>query len=298
MKFIKKYNEQLNKYRFFEITKLLYNFIWGEFCDWYLEIIKPALFAEQNSVLKASSLFSLAKVLEINLKLLHPICPFVTEKLWQELPTTKGSLIVQKFPKAESRWLKEDTEIAKEIILLINRIRAVKGENNLTPNQKVDLYLYCKNEKFKNSIEEAKAVLVTLAKIETLYLVDKLENKEHFVLSEGETCSFMLDLQGKIDFAGERKRLKAELEKIIKRKEYLQKKLENPAFVKKAPANLVKSNKEEFFNITKKTSRFRTTNKRNKMTEVKAIPDGYSTVTPHLLVSDAEKCIAFYKKSF
>ena len=97
------YNKNLDEYRFFEIAKLLYNFIWGKFCDEYIEISKPMLFDKLGAEKKQSALYTLRFVLEQSLKLLHPICPFVSEKLWQELPTTKGFLITQKFPKEEEK---------------------------------------------------------------------------------------------------------------------------------------------------------------------------------------------------
>ena len=139
------YNKNLDEYRFFEIAKLLYNFIWGKFCDEYIEISKPMLFDKLGEEKKQSALYTLRFVLEQSLKLLHPICPFVSEKLWQELPTTKDFLITQEFPKEEEKpssiTNRAERKAASTMINLIDKIRTVQGENLI--KQKTDLFLNC-----------------------------------------------------------------------------------------------------------------------------------------------------------
>lgn len=242
---LEQYNEYLDRYRFFEVASLIYKFIWGEVCDWYLEIIKPMLFDKIDNKSKRSALFGLQQVLEISLKLLHPICPFVTEKLWQELPTTRGYLITQQFSELNSSWQQVATNDAQEIIDLVNRIRTVKGENNISPKQKIDLFLVCSKISLNKKIQEIEPVLIALAGIDNLYYQNKIIQKKGFATSEGLIFSFAIDLTKGLDLVGEQKRLQAELNKIIKRKEHLNSQLKNELFRQKAPAKLVAKNEKE-----------------------------------------------------
>ena len=228
------YNKNLDEYRFFEIAKLLYNFIWGKFCDEYIEISKPMLFDKLGEEKKQSALYTLRFVLEQSLKLLHPICPFVSEKLWQELPTTKGFLITQKFPKEEkplSITDRAERKAASTMINLIDKIRTVQGENLI--KQKTYLFLNC-HLLTSEKIEEYKEVILSLANLKGIEYVERIEKKEGFALSQNKDFSFLLDLASK-DTAGEKKRLQSQLAKISKRKEQLENKLNNPNFVAKAP---------------------------------------------------------------
>ena len=250
------YNKNLDEYRFFEIAKLLYNFIWGKFCDEYIEISKPMLFDKLGEEKKQSALYTLRFVLEQSLKLLHPICPFVSEKLWQELPTTKGFLITQKFPKEEEKPLSITDRaerkaastminLAEQMINLIDKIRTVQGENLI--KQKTYLFLNC-HSLTSEKIEEYKEVILSLANLKGIEYVERIEKKEGFALSQNKDFSFLLDLASK-DTAGEKKRLESQLAKISKRKEQLENKLNNPNFVAKAPAELVKTNETEVLDL-------------------------------------------------
>ena len=206
------------------------------------------LFDKLGEEKKQSALYSLCFVLEQSLKLLHPICPFVSEKLWQELPTTKGFLMKQEFPKEEkplSITNRAERNAASTMINLIDKIRTVQGENLI--KQKTDLFLNCHLLKFKK-IEEYKEVILSLANLKEIEYVERIEKKEGFALSQNEGFSFLLDLASK-DTAGEKKRLQSQLAKISKRKEQLENKLNNPNFVAKAPAELVKTNETEVLDL-------------------------------------------------
>ena len=206
------------------------------------------LFDKLGEEKKQSALYTLRFVLEQSLKLLHPICPFVSEKLWQELPTTKGFLITQKFPKEEkplSITDRAERKASSTMINLIDKIRTVQGENLI--KQKTDLFLNCHLLPSKK-IEEYKEVILSLANLKEIEYVEKIEKKEGFALSENEDFSFLLDLASK-DTAGEKKRLESQLAKISKRKEQLENKLNNPNFVAKAPAELVKTNETEVLDL-------------------------------------------------
>ena len=172
----------------------------------------------------------------------------MSEKLWQELPTTKDFLITQKFPKEEkpsSITDRAERKAASTMINLIDKIRTVQGENLI--KQKTDLFLNCHLLKLEK-IEEYKEVILSLANLKEIEYVKKIEKKEGFALSQNKDFSFLLDLASK-DTAGEKKRLESQLAKISKRKEQLENKLNNPNFVAKAPAELVKTNETEVLDL-------------------------------------------------
>ena len=167
------------------------------------------LFDKLGEEKKQSALYTLRFVLEQSLKLLHPICPFVSEKLWQELPTTKE--ITQKFPKEEEKpssiTNRAERKAASTMINLIDKIRTVQGENLI--KQKTDLFLNCHLLTSKK-IEEYKEVILSLANLKEIEYVEKIEKKEGFALSQNKDFSFLLDLASK-DTAGEKKRLQSQL---------------------------------------------------------------------------------------
>ncbi len=254
------YNDQLDQYRFFEVAKLLYNFIWGNFCDWYIESTKPMLFDKLGEEKKQSALFTLCFVLEQSLKLLHPICPFVSEKLWRELPTTAGFLMTQKFPIGETpitQYILSDTNeharFFEGLEVLINTIRTVQGENHL--KQKTDFFLFIKSDSedfiiknLENKIKEYEPMFLHLSNLNHIEF-KKLEEfedaeKEGYAIFQGREYAFTLKLLSK-NITGEKKRLESQLANFNKRKEHLETKLKNPSFVAKAPYYLVQNNEKE-----------------------------------------------------
>ena len=259
-------------YNFALYANEIYNFIWGKFCDWYIELIKPILFEKLGEGEKCSAFYGVVRVLETSLKLLHPICPFVTEYLWQELPTTEGLLMEQEFPKTNTGFLEEfiirDSDEALDkfhradfFIHLIINIRNIKGENKLQPKDKIDLEI--ETENITNDlidtqqIEKELPILEALVGVQGIKFIEKIEKKEGFALGKtyiivGQEINFSINLKQNLDKKGEEKRLFSLLSKHKERKDFLEQKLNNPQFIKNAPKVLVIKNKEEFSQLEKK----------------------------------------------
>ena len=238
-------NKQLDKYCFFAYADALYNFIWGKFCDWYLEISKPMLFGKLTKAEQISALYGLNLVLQTILKLLHPICPFVTEKLWGKLPTTSGLLITKEYPSHKPELLNQDSSSATHIISIIEQIRTIKGASNLQPREPVALFITPQTPKLAQAITHHKLIFQALAGVSSISFTAQIKKKAGFALSQTGKIQFMLDLSQKLDVAGDQKRLQTQLQKHQKRQEQLALKLANPQFISNAPASLVQANKQE-----------------------------------------------------
>ena len=267
----------LKYYRFFAYANALYNFTWGKFCDWYIEISKPMLFEKFREHEKKSALYGIIKVLENLFQLLHPVCPFVSEYLWQKLPTTKGLLIEQEYSTQTKKYnfnlqtSNFEYETTKAYIQLITQIRTIKGENNLQPKDSISLFLQKKEKNHLTALDLSQItkelpIFQTLAGIEKIEFVDQIEKKEGFALGQLDFKTsnvfvkrdFMIDLSQNLDIEGEQKRLSTGLQKNQKRKYQLEKKLQNPNFRTKAPANLVQANQQEVTDLAQKIAKLQT----------------------------------------
>ena len=244
-------NCYLKEYRFNESAKAAYSFVWHEFCDWYLEIIKPMLFGKLGDEAQKASLAVLYQMLESSLRLLHPIMPFVTEELWQNLPLTEGSIMLADFPMADKDDLKTEQE-ASLMIELISVIRNIRGENNIKPNIKIDIIVVSKNESLNKNIDSFEEIIAALAGVKDIKLQDQIEKAEGLAGGVGKEFEVFIDLTETIDVEQETKRLEKEKAKLVATREQIEKKLNNEAFLAKAPEKVVQKNKDELEEINDK----------------------------------------------
>lgn len=233
-------DKQLDKFEIGLYSNEIYEFIWYEFCDWYLEMIKYRLYDEDVDV-KNDAVNVLMYLLDKVLKLLHPIMPFITEEIYQHLPVKDEALIIASWPKYQEAFEFKETydeiEFTKEIIKSIRNIRA---EMNL-PNKKKTNMLYYTEDKFeKAAIENNSQQILTLANCQTVKFEDKanIDPDEHSVLLVGKAEVF-LPLKELIDREKEIERLTKEKEKAISEIERVNSKLSNQGFVSKAPEKLI-----------------------------------------------------------
>lgn len=233
-------DKQLDKFEIGLYSNEIYEFIWYEFCDWYLEMIKYRLYDEDVDV-KNDAVNVLMYLLDKILKLLHPIMPFITEEIYQHLPVKDEALIIASWPKYQEAFEFKETydeiEFTKEIIKSIRNIRA---EMNL-PNKKKTNMLYYTEDKFeKAAIENNSQQILTLANCQTVKFEDKanIDPDEHSVLLVGKAEVF-LPLKELIDREKEIERLTKEKEKAISEIERVNSKLANQGFVSKAPEKLI-----------------------------------------------------------
>lgn len=236
--------QALEDYRFNDAALLCYQFVWHEFCDWYLEMAKQVLYGKDN-ILKDSSRNVVQEVLMAVLKLLHPFMPFVTEEIWQKLPKTKGSIMKAKFP--ESSDFMGDEDALKEMDLLvgvITGIRNIRGEMNIPPSKKVDIVIDVA-EKEKNILYKNLAHIQNLAKVEDISIASGAHKPEGSATAVFGQNQVHVLLKGLLDFEEEKKRIRKEIKKIKKDLEASNKKLSNKAFLEKAPGDIVAKVKDK-----------------------------------------------------
>ena len=229
----------IDEYRFNDAAGLCYQFVWHEFCDWYLEMAKQGLYGMDED-LKKSSRRTVLKVLQAILKLLHPFMPFVTEEIWQKLPGTTSSIMIAEFPEA-SDFMKDEDAIKEMSLLMevITGIRNIRGEMNISPSRRVNIVIDVADTKDENILKNNLSHIRTLAGVDEISLVSGAPKPDASVSSVFGQNQVHLLLKGLIDFQEEKKRLKKAIKKIEKDIEVSNKKLGNKGFLKKAPADIV-----------------------------------------------------------
>ncbi|OGT46319.1 MAG: valine--tRNA ligase [Gammaproteobacteria bacterium RIFCSPHIGHO2_12_FULL_41_20] len=239
----------LAQYRFDLFAQALYDFTWNEFCDWYLELSKPMLTSSQYSAEELhSTRHTLIYVLEILLRLLHPIMPFITEEIWQriiKLTSIQGNTIMQQpYPLVDETRINEkaesDIDWVKQVVIAI---RTIRSEMNIAPGKMLPV-LFRKGTALDRSRETANTVLIrTLAKLETvIWLEDNAQPPESATAVIGQLEIF-IPMAGLINREEEAARLQKEISKLQKDLLQITTKLANPQFVEKAPQHVVEKEK-------------------------------------------------------
>ncbi len=232
-------NAALDEYKFYESADKIYHFVWHEFCDWYIELVKPALKQENRT-----SLAVLIDILDNILRLLHPIMPFVTEEIWQHLPSKGISLALAEFPAADAGMRDKEEERAMKVLQnAIVELRTLKAENQIPLKQKISLWVKCGKTQEK-AIREHLVYFEVLANVESLEIMDEFPDGQMMLKGVAGSIEMAIPLQeGLVDFAKEKLRLEKELAKIRAEIEKIEKRLGNESFVEKAPQHVVEEAK-------------------------------------------------------
>ncbi|MBU1107071.1 MAG: valine--tRNA ligase [Candidatus Riflebacteria bacterium] len=229
------------QFRFNDALKTVYEFIWNDFCDWYIEMSKPVLFGK-DAERKAVTLQVLICCLDGALRILHPFMPFITEEIWQKLPGSEGFLMQAAFPAAEAARVNVPLEQEiSELMEAVRVIRNLRASANISPARKVTLRVLENNETSAAFVNYADLIR-SLAGVETLSLV-KQKPSGHLV-GLMASCEICLDLAGLIDVPVELARVDNELGKIEKEMAKISVKLENADFVSRAPVEVVNKIRE------------------------------------------------------
>ena len=247
----------LEEYRFNDAANICYQFVWHEFCDWYLEMVKPALYGEDVS-LKRSSRLILKKALTAVLQLIHPFMPFVTEEIWQRLPGSQGSIMVSSFPVASD--FMSDQQAMKQMQLVmgvVTGVRNIRGEMNIAPVRKVDILVEVPDKKDAEVIRNNVIHIENLAKVQSVRIDSKVPKPEASATAVFGQNQIHVLLKGLLDFDEERKRLRKQIKKIEKDIEISNKKLAKKEFVDKAPPEIVDKVKEKAASMSVKLEKLR-----------------------------------------
>tara|TARA_B100001057_G_scaffold457082_1_gene505083 strand:- start:1433 stop:4219 length:2787 start_codon:yes stop_codon:yes gene_type:complete len=244
----------LETYRFDIYANTVYEFAWHEYCDWYLELSKPLLWNQDaDPAARAATQRTLLQVLEVLLRTAHPVMPFITETLWQQVATRLGqiqngeaaSIMLQTFPVPQDMPANENAENQIEWLkAVITGIRTIRGEANIKPSQDIPLLLQGGNTADKDNATQAENMLGRLANVTSIEWLSDGEKAPLNALSLVGDLKVMVPLAGLIDLEAERGRIGKEVDKAQQELEKIDKKLSNEAFVAKAPAAVVNKDRE------------------------------------------------------
>ncbi len=240
-------HHDFQNYRFDLAAKALYEFTWNEFCDWYLELIKPVMFSDDEAA-KRQTRRVLLEVLETLLRLMHPIIPFITEEIWQTIAPKLGkeatTIMLQDYPRSDNAWVDVDSahsiDWLKEFIMGVRKIRS---EMDIAPKQGLNVLCQQASESDLKQIKIHQAALKKLAKIEGIDILGDEEAPEAALALVGE-MKVLIPLAGLIDKDAEIERLSKDISKLEINIGKTRAKLANPGFTDKAPAAVVEKEQQ------------------------------------------------------
>jgi valyl-tRNA synthetase len=247
-------DETLAGYRYNESAMALYQFTWSEFCDWYLELSKQDLY-NGTPERKRTVQYVLWYTLENLLRLLHPFMPFISEEIWQALPGAKGTPTIMQaaYPQAVGA-LSFPSEAAdmERVMEVISGIRNIRGEMEVPPSRQIAVILSCGSEESLRLMRHNEGAIMGLARVSDLAIGCAVEQPEDASIQVAGDVQIYVPLKGLVDLAAEEERLLKEIAKIAKEIELFSKKLESPAFVDRAPAEIVAKERQKLAEATDK----------------------------------------------
>lgn len=235
----------IDAYEFGEVGRALYNFIWDDLCDWYIEMAKLPLYGGDEKA-KHTTRSVLAFVLDQTMRLLHPFMPFITEEVWQHLPHEGESITVASWPKKDDSMI--DHEAVKDMELLqeiIHSVRNTRAELNVPPSKQITLHIHADDETVLERLNRGKAYIERFCNPSELKMGVGLSVPEKSMTSVLSGVELYLPLADLINLEEEIARLEKELKRLDSEVERVQKKLSNEGFVSKAPEHIVNAEREK-----------------------------------------------------
>ena len=246
-------SENLEHYELGLAAQKIYDFLWDEFCDWYIEMVKPRLYNKDDNTREAA-LWTLKTVLINALKMLHPFMPYITEELFQHIQDEEESIMISDWPVYKEEWnYKENEEEIDTIKEAVRNIRNIRAEMNVAPSKKVQVFVVSDKEEVRAIFEHSKVFSKTLGHAsEVTVQADKAGIGEDAVSVVTSNATIYMPLAELVDIEKEVERLTKEKEKMLKEIERVEKKLANQGFVSKAPQKVIDEEKakEEKYKAT------------------------------------------------
>jgi valyl-tRNA synthetase len=242
--------EAMDRFDLGEAGRLLYEFIWNEFCDWYIELAKGRLYDKEHPEARQTVQSVLLEVLEGTMRLLHPYMPFITEEIWQNLPVNGESIMIQSWPEV-SGYKNESVEKRMNLIMeVIKSIRNIRAEMNVQPGKKAEIILVALETENREILEVGKESIRHLAGGSQVDVVSSLESKPAQAASAVlDGVEVYLPLRGLLDLDKEIARVEKEIAQALQEKSRLEGKLNNPSFTAKAPEQVVAKEREKLEGI-------------------------------------------------
>ena len=245
-KVVKEVTDNLESYELGIASQKIQDFIWDEFCDWYIEMVKPRLYNKEDPTRNAA-LATLKRVLITAMKLLHPFMPFITEEIFTTIQSDEETIMLSKWPEYDPDLNFEDDERA--IALMMDAVKGIRNTRtgmNVPPSKKAKVYVVSSNKDVRDIFENGKVFFATLAfASEVIVQADKTGIGEDAVSVVVKDCVVYMPFTELVDIDKEIERLTRERDKLVKEVERVDKKLANQGFVSKAPAKVIEEEKEK-----------------------------------------------------
>jgi len=247
----------MENYKFNSAVKTLYDFVWHDFCDWYVEMVKFRFSLPEKDKDKISAQEVAHLVLNNILKLLHPFAPFVTEEIWHhlyesEISTPDHTLMHAEWPKVEKEFINDSLEATMERVQeVVYSIRNIRSEMNVPPAKKANVMVKVDHKDLARVLEDNKDHIINLGRVENLKIGMRIKKPDHAASAVIRDAEIFVPLKGLIDLEQERLRLEKELSKITTLLEKTNRKLSNEDFLKRAPGNIIEKEKAKKENYQK-----------------------------------------------
>jgi valyl-tRNA synthetase len=260
----------LDTYDFDQAAHVLYQFTWHEFCDWYLELIKPELGENASPEVRHHTQRVLLEVLGTIIRLLHPFMPFITEEIWHKLPGAVGSIMVAPYPVSEPALENPAAEAEMALVMeSIVAIRNMRAEMNVPPSAQVSVLVFSQEPELLQQLEAHQTSIRLQARLQDLQFQPAsgppaAAAKSVVMSPEGGSLDLIMPLTGLIDFKEEARRLNREMDKLSRELAQVQKKLANEDFLAKARPDVVEREKERLQTLNEKLGKLKSHEKRLK----------------------------------
>ncbi len=243
-KLSKEVTDNMSHYELGLAVDKIHNFLWDEYCDWYIEMVKPRLYNKDDET-RGAALWTLKTVLINALKLLHPYMPFITEEIFLHLQSDEESIMISSWPEFREDWnFKENEEEMDRIKEAVRSIRNIRAEMNVVPSKKAKVFVVSKDLHTRNIFEKSSVFLKTLAHASEIFIQSEKDGiGEDAVSVVVENAVLYMPFAELVDINKEIERLLKEKDKMLKEIERVEKKLGNQGFVSKAPAEVIEEEK-------------------------------------------------------
>jgi valyl-tRNA synthetase len=241
-------NRNLSNYRFNDAANSIYQFVWHEFCDWYIEFTKPVLY-QGSSEEKATVINCLFFVLEKIIQLLHPFMPFVTEELWSNVFKQSESIMVSQYPENLPRYMDAEEKM-HYVISAVTGIRSIRGELNIPPSLEINAAIKTASNEIEDILKGNLTAIMKLTRCKDIHIGMNIKRHRGSAVSVMDKMEIYIPIEGLLDIKSEMERLQKEQTKIDDAMATLTKKLSNEDFVKNAPQAVVEKERAKFEDLT------------------------------------------------
>ncbi|MDI6716662.1 MAG: valine--tRNA ligase [Actinomycetota bacterium] len=249
-------DEAIKEYNFAEASRLIYDFFWSDFADWYIELSKPRLYQKEDEHMRLVTQNLLVDVVDHTMRLLHPFMPFITEEIWQKLPGPGESIVIAPWPAANISIINDVVESEMALIQSVtSSIRSIKSVLGIALTKPVKALLSTPDEGKKEILERDSSYIKQLAWVEELIIGTGIIKPKHAAVDVEQGVEIFVPLEGLVNIEEEKNRLAKELSKTEADAEKSRRKLENPQFVEKAAPHVVEKEKAKLAELDEKISK-------------------------------------------